>query len=170
MGVDLTFDASRAGGCLASEPNASTYLSKAAADGKMGTRRPAVPAAELMKQPAARAAPAAATDVRVRAATHAAKKSASAGRVWLREKQQRVGQSRQRRPGEVCSETKEGARTAAGEATATARRDTRDVCHGSKVAGSRDAASSSPAQQPIPEGTPSTRWPKQPSDHGLFEL
>ena len=82
----------------------------------------------------------------------------------------RVGQSRQRRPGEVCSETKEGARTAAGEATATAKRDTRDVCHDSKVAGSRDAASSSPAQQPIPEGTPSTRWPKQPSDHGLFEL
>ncbi len=170
MVVDLTCEASRGCSCLSYEPDASTAnRSTATGADEVGIQGLGVQAEKLE---------AAATEVEPRRGDK--KPLDTSGRAWLREEKWCARQT-VKGPcarGNGCSDVQEceesSTRGYAAEATATAGRDTVDAhVYCGSVTGSRggtDGEAPAPSQPHIPEGTPSSRIPKQPTDHGLFEL
>ena len=115
-----------------------------------------------------------------RSSAHIEHKPGAFGKLWLRKKQHEQlcdGQSTKKPPGQgkVCTNIRESYAHAEKSTADPGVEATRSVCHesfegvASCRGGSAKDAPRPPAAQ-IPEGTPSSRWPKQPTDRGLFEL
>ena len=171
MVVDLTCGESRACRCLPSKPDASTRkCSTACGVGEVETCRPGVTAEKL--KAAARAASAAAAAA---VAASATKAEVRKPRPAEKKKQCARQPKEDRGDGKACSHSEDcgqssrrGAAEATGTSTSTAGRDTgaaRVYC-GSGGHGEVPMMS----QPQLPEGVPSSRLPKQPTDRGLFEL